>query len=188
LITRVIMGHVSGRPVGAIGTIRTHETMNMQSSLPEYEYTGARAMVLLHEHYLREFVATWKLAKAAGVVLPATTDPSYVSLEAVLAHVCRAARGYMTWMCEVLELPDPGIRPAPTADTVEADVDEFVEHLLERWRAPLASVPEDRFEHPEFESRWKTKYCIDAMLEHAVMHPLRHEFQLAQLMAAAGAR
>ncbi len=162
--------------------------MDTQSGLPEYSYAGARAMVILHERHLRSFLATWKRAKAAGVVLPVTTDPSYVSLEAVLAHVCRAARGYMTWMCDVLDLPDPGIRPAPTADTVEADVDEFVEHLLERWRTPLASVTEDRFEHPEFDSRWKTKYCIDAMLEHAVMHPIRHEFQLAQLLAASASR
>ena len=48
-----------------------------------------------------------------------------------------AARGYMTWMCEVLELPDPEIRipPEPTA-----------------------------------------------LLEHAVMHPIRHAFQLEELM------
>jgi len=48
-----------------------------------------------------------------------------------------AARGYMTWMCEVLELPDPEIRipPEPTA-----------------------------------------------LLEHADMHPIRHAFQLEELM------
>ena len=33
-----------------------------------------------------------------------------------------------------------------------------------------------------YTSRWKVEYCIDAMLEHAVMHPIRHEFQLSNLL------
>lgn len=37
-------------------------------------------------------------------------------------------------------------------------------------------------ETPEYPSRWKTLYCVDAMLEHAVMHPIRHAFQLEELM------
>ena len=40
-------------------------------------------------------------------MLPKTDDPAYESLDTLLHHVFRAARGYMTWMCEVLELPDP---------------------------------------------------------------------------------
>jgi hypothetical protein len=163
-------------------TTRTHETMDGRSSLPRYEYTGARAMVMLHEHYLRECVATWKRAKAAGLKLPESADPAYASLETLLAHILRAAREYMTWMCEVLELPDPVIRPAPEADTVAADADGFVDHLAERWRAPLTGVPPERFETPEYRARWGTRYCLDAMLEHAVMHPLRHEFQLRRLL------
>lgn len=45
-----------------------------KSELPNYQYRGARAMVLLHERYLREFVATWRKAKTAGIVLPKTED------------------------------------------------------------------------------------------------------------------
>jgi hypothetical protein len=41
---------------------------------------------------------------------------------------------------------------------------------------------DDRLETPEYPSRWQTRYCIDAMLEHAVMHPIRHAFQLEELM------
>ncbi len=92
----------------------------------------------------------------------------------------------MTWMCEVLELARPGDPARPEADTVAAEADGFVEHLLERWRAPLADVPQERFEDREYPARWKTLYCVDAMMEHAVMHPLRHEFQLRQLLEAAG--
>ena len=53
-----------------------------------------------------------------------------------------AAGGYMIWMCEVLALPDPGIRSAPDAAAMVRDADDYMEHVLERWRAPLREVPE----------------------------------------------
>ena len=139
--------------------------------------------MLLHDEQLRRFLETWKRAKAASVVLPATPDPAYVSLDALLRHVLGAARGYMTWMCEVLQLPDPEIRLAPDPQALSVDADAYMEHVLEQWRAPLRDVSDERLETPEYPSRWKTRYCIDAMLEHAVMHPVRHAFQLEELIS-----
>jgi uncharacterized damage-inducible protein DinB len=159
------------------------------AGLPPYAYAGARALVRLHEQHLSAFLAAWRRARAAGIELPRTPepDPDYASLEALLAHVLRSARGYMVWMCTVLDLPDPAIAPAPPAESVAAEADAYVDHLTERWRTPLAGVPEGRFGE-EHESRWKVRYCIDAMLEHAVMHPIRHRFQLEELLARAEAR
>lgn len=157
----------------------------MTNELNRYRYGGARALVLLHERHLRSFLDVWKEAKAAGVMLPETENPDYESLDTLLRHVLAAARSYLTWMCENLRLPDPDIRPAPDVTEIEAQADAYVNHLLERWRLPLADVEEERFDNPTFTSRWGVDYCIDAMLEHAVMHPIRHEFQLANLMRAA---
>ena len=151
-----------------------------------YRSRAVRALVTLHEEQLRRFLETWKRAKAASVVLPATTDPAYVSLDALLRHVLGAARGYMTWMCEMLELPDPEIRVAPDPEVLSADADSYMEHVLEKWRAPLQDVSDERLETPEYASRWKTLYCVDAMLEHAVMHPVRHAFQLEELISQRG--
>lgn len=148
-----------------------------------YAYPGAHAMVRLHERHMREFLEAWRLARAAGTRLPTTDDPSYASLETLLRHVLRAARGYMTWTCEQLGLPDPQIRPTPEPDAIEAEADAYLDHVLERWRDPLREVAPERCHRPAFESRWGVPYCIDAMLEHAVMHPIRHTFQLEELLA-----
>jgi hypothetical protein len=149
-----------------------------------YRSRAVRALVLLHEEHLRRFVDTWRRALAASVSLPATDDPAYVSLDALGQHVLRSAGGYMRWMCEMLKLPDPGIRPAPDAAVIVSEAEEYMEHVLERWRAPLCDVSNEQLETPEYPSRWGTLYCIDAMLEHAVMHPIRHAFQLEELMKA----
>jgi len=153
----------------------------MPLTVPPHAYPGARALILLHEAHLRDCLAVWRRAKAEGLALAACDDPSYASLEHLLHHVLRAARGYMVWCCETLGLPDPGIDKTPMPDTVEAEADAYVEHLLERWTTPLAAEPEARF-NTEAPSRWKVVYCVDAMLEHAVMHPVRHAFQLRNLM------
>jgi len=112
-----------------------------------------------------------------------TDDPAYASLDTLLRHVLGAARGYMVWMCEVLKLPDPEIRVPPEAMVLSEQADSYMEYVLEAWRTPLQDVGDERLETPEYPSRWKTRYCIDAMLEHAVMHPIRHAFQLEELMS-----
>ncbi len=155
--------------------------MNGQN-LPKFKYNGARALVLLHEQHLKSCVNTWHEAKKLNVKLPETDNKDYESLETLLRHILRSARGYMTWMCDKLNLPDPGIEKTPEPDLIESKADEHLAHLLEKWRIPLVEIPEEKFDST-FKSRWGVEYCIDAMLEHAVMHPIRHEFQLRNLIA-----
>jgi hypothetical protein len=149
---------------------------------PQYRCRAVRALVLLHDENLRRFVHIWRLALANAVSLPSTDDPNYASLDELGHHVLHAAGNYMVWMCEMLTLPDPGIRDAPDAAAIIRDAEEYMEHVLERWRAPLSGVPDERLETPEYTSPWRTRYSIDSMLEHAVMHPIRHAFQLGELI------
>src|ERR1039457_2249295 len=152
----------------------------MSSNLP-YRSRAVRAMVLLHEEHLRRFVHTWRRAVATSVSLPPTDDPACASLGALGRHVLGAAGGYMVWMCEVLTFPDPGIRSAPDVAAMVRDAADYLERVLERWRTPLRGVRDERLETPEYPSRWQTRYCIDSMLEHAVMHPIRHEIGRAHV-------
>jgi hypothetical protein len=149
---------------------------------PQYRSRAVRALVLLHEEHLRRFLGTWKGAHAVSVALPPSDDPAYASLDALGRHVLGAARGYIVWICEMLTLADPGIRPAPDPAAMCHEADDYMEHVLIQWRVALRDVSNDQLETPEYPSRWQTRYCIDAMLEHAVMHPIRHTFQLDELM------
>jgi hypothetical protein len=153
--------------------------------LAGYRYRGARALVLLHERELRAFLATFRRAQAWGVTLPETADPHYASLAALLRHVLGAAAGYLRWTTKVLELPDPGVDPVPPIEAIDAEAEAYLEHVLDRWWTPLHDVPEERFE-VAFPSNWRTPYSVDAMLEHAVVHPMRHAFQLEELMGEGG--
>lgn len=143
---------------------------------------AVRALVELHERHLRLFVAAWREAERADLDLPEPHEGHYASRAALLRHVLAASRGYLTWMAERLDLADPVVDPAPGVEVVAAGADAYLEHLLERWRVSLRLVEpaqlEDRL-HPI----WGVAYTIDSMLEHAVMHPIRHTYQLEELMA-----
>lgn len=150
-----------------------------------YTSSAARALVSLHETHLRECLVVWKQAKAAKLQLPETDNEHYRSLETLLEHILGAPRGYLVWICRQLELPDPDLRPAPGVDTTQAEADSYLEHLLERWSLALVDVEEEKLYSPEYPSNGGTHHhCIDIMLEHAVMHPIRHEFQLKELLQA----
>jgi uncharacterized damage-inducible protein DinB len=149
--------------------------------LGHYRYRGARALVLLQGRALSAFLPVWRRGYDAGVKLPETDDPNYASLQALLLHVLRAARGYMTWMCEKLGLEDPEIASAPDIEHVEREAERYLAHLLERWRHPLSIVEEKRFDEMH-QTRWGGTLSIEAMLEHAVVHPMRHAFQIEELM------
>jgi len=153
------------------------------SELNNFEHRGARALILLHEEHFRECLRLWKEAKAAGIEFPETTDADYQSLETLLVHILGSARGYMLWICEQLELPDPEIRTLPEVVDIEAEADDYLEHLLERWRLPLANIEEEKFYHPEYLANEGMQHlCIDVMVEHALVHPIRHAFQLKELI------
>ena len=153
--------------------------------LLDYRWRGARALVLLHEQSMRELLPVWREAVRKGVRLPKTDDPDYASLHTLLHHIFRASRGYMTWLCEKLGLPDPAIEAAPQPDAVAQEADRYLEHLLERWRAPLAGLTEEQLQ-PIFKTRWGADLSGESMLEHAVVHPMRHRFQLEELLETSG--
>jgi hypothetical protein len=139
-------------------------------------------MVLLHEEHLRAFVDTWREAKRSGVKLPENKDPDYASFDTLLAHLFGASRAYLNWLCEQLELPDPKIEPVPEPELIESRCDQYMEHLLERWLDPLCGVSEDAFAQNFHVESWDAWISIEGMLEHAVMHPIRHQFQLRELI------
>ena len=148
-----------------------------------YKYKGAEALILLHEEQMLSFIKFWKTAKQANLILPTTDDPDYHSLNHLLRHVVRSSRGYIIWICEKLELPDPQIKVEPNIDEIETAIDDYATHLLERWKLPLTKIDEESYFNQTYISNWGTNYCIEAMLEHAVMHPVRHEFQLKNLLS-----
>lgn len=150
--------------------------------LPNFKYNGARSLILLQEKYLTEFIDVWLKAKKNNINLPETDDKDYESLESLLIHVLGASGRYIVWICDKLNLPNPNIVEDPTKENIQAEAKKYLDYILKEWHTPLINIEEDKFTKPSFTSNWGAEYCIDGMLEHAVMHPIRHTFQLRKLL------
>ena len=151
----------------------------------EFRSRGVLALVRLHEREMKGVLGVWKEARRRSVQLPETEDPDYASIDHVMRHVLRAARGYLVWICDVLGRPAPGIPAAPEADEVFGVVDSYLEIVLAAWREHLAWMPDEVAGSADtFKSRWGVLYTIEEMLEHAVVHPMRHRIQLEELLGA----
>jgi hypothetical protein len=146
-----------------------------------YVYRGAEAMVRLHDSEMRRFFAEWETALSRGVVLPKSEDPDTASLAHLMRHVLSSACSYMEWICRVLELPDPKLDPVPEAKDIARLAEESLSKVLHRWALPLVEVEEDRFFRPGYPTRWGLDVCVESMLEHAIVHPMRHRYQLEGL-------
>lgn len=148
-----------------------------------YRYGGARVLVEMHDETLRQFLDTWRQADSLDVALPETNDPNYASREVLLAHVMGCATRYLLWMCEHLGEPLPMLEARPKPEGFADRADAYLETVLKAWQGPaLRRLTEKRAYGPAHHSPWGVPYCIDAMLEHAVMHPVRHRRQLKGLM------
>lgn len=152
----------------------------MNEELGHYQSRAVRALVLIHDQSMREFLITWKEARAQDIQLPATDSENYKSLDYLLRHVFSSSGKYITGVCERLELPNPRIPPAPEPSVIAANADRYLEDLLAHWRLPLAGVVDADTEPEVYVPGMH--YWVDAMLEHAAFHPIRHQFQLKELM------
>lgn len=94
-----------------------------------------------------------------------------------------SARSYMLWVGEVLERPFTGPELIRDAAIIVPRLDAFMEETLEGWRRNLAGVEDDELGPKQHKSRWGDPYMIDQMLEHAIVHPMRHRIQLERILA-----
>jgi hypothetical protein len=149
-----------------------------------FKSRGVRALVLLQMSEMEELFKVWKVARRSGVKLPATRDPAYQSIDLLMRHPLRSCRGYLTWLCEVLGRPEPKVPDPPEAEKVAAQGAAYLKVLAKAWEKHMAWMPNRTLDSFRvYKSRWGAPMTVEAMFEHAAVHPMRHRFQLEELIA-----
>ncbi len=147
---------------------------------------AVRSCVELHEIELNRFFATWEAFRASGTALPPTDDPSYRSSDHLGGHVLRSARNYLTWIGECVGRPVVGLDSDTDVISVARRGRSFADDVLAAWRRHLATLEDAELAPAVYTARWGDPYDIEQMLEHAIVHPMRHRIQLERLMARQG--
>lgn len=148
-----------------------------------FKSNAVRSCVELHEIELNRFYDTWQAFRASGIQLPETADPSYASAEHLGGHVFRAARNYLTWIGECVKRPVTDVDLDMDVASVARKGRAFVDEVVAAWRRHLSALEDSELSPAMYKARWGEDYSVEQMLEHAVVHPMRHRIQLERLMA-----
>lgn len=151
----------------------------------DFQSRGVRALVELHERELRRFLEAWNRFVAANAPMPeALGDDSYKDREHLAGHVLMSARGYLTWIGKCVGRPVTDVDETRDPYAIVPRAADFMENVLAAWRNNLAHLRDEECAKEVYQSRWGEPYNIEQMLEHAVVHPMRHRLQLEKILEA----
>lgn len=115
-----------------------------------------------------------------------TADEDCRSVQTIMAHVVGAGYSYADYLRTVFAIDSN--RPAPglfSHSESPARLDRMLEYTVEtlegRW-----IMSDDEIDAAVIKARWGVTYDAEQLLEHAIVHILRHRRQIERLMASAG--
>lgn len=109
------------------------------------------------------------------------SNKSFPDMRAILKHVISAGHVYADYIAMAISGNDPGgagqkrrhDTPVEALESVWGAFDAMVDVL-----APIQNLDEDAMDRFIVKTRWNVDYTLDQMLEHAIVHILRHRRQI----------
>jgi uncharacterized damage-inducible protein DinB len=140
--------------------------------MDEYERATAD-LVLLIEHSSE--------ADYTRVLDSETRDEDCRSMQTIIAHVVRAGYGYANYIRSVFSInstsPPDGLVPRDEAFArIEKMLVYTTETLSGRWE-----MSDEEMDEIKIDTKWGMTYNLEQLLEHAIVHILRHRRQIERL-------
>jgi uncharacterized damage-inducible protein DinB len=149
----------------------------------DFRSRAVRSLVELHEVEMKSFLETWRRFVAADLPMPeAHGDQSYESRERLAGHVLMAARGYLTRIGEWVGRPVNDVDASQDPHEIVSRAPEFAGEILSAYRRHLAGITNEELEQQIHRTRWGELMSVENLLEHAVVHPMRHRIQLERIL------
>lgn len=144
---------------------------------------AVRSLVELHEREMRSFLKIWERFANSDLPMPeAHGDEHYENRERLLAHVLMAARGYLTRIGEWVGHPVTDVDDSQDPYEIARRAAAFADGVLSAYPRHLAEITDEEVEPQVHRTRWGALMSVDMLLEHAVVHPMRHRIQLERIL------
>jgi uncharacterized damage-inducible protein DinB len=120
-----------------------------------------------------------------AVADPDAEDPDSRSIQAVMNHVINSGYGYIKYIAEALGIKDKREK----SESVEIDsaviarieLRKMLEHNIRVFYEQNPGTIEKNWD-TNFTVPWKWQYNVEQMLEHAIVHILRHRRQVEKMI------
>jgi uncharacterized damage-inducible protein DinB len=142
--------------------------------MDEYERAASELMRLIEQIPEDDFVQ---------IVDAQTISDDCRSAQTIMSHVVRAGYGYADYIREQFSIASS--RPQPkllsrreSLEQLEAALRYTAETLEGRWE-----MSEEEISGTVIKSRWGVVYDVEGLLEHAIVHILRHRRQIEKFIS-----
>lgn len=149
-----------------------------------------RAVEALLSEYRNVVIALQKViqdisyANLTTVVDTTTSDPNCQSIQTILTHVISSGYSYSGYIRKLKGIPDhrPGKMLKMSAEEYYNDLEAMVTYSWETFEHIQDGELEEFDEDKKIKTRWGQVYDIEQMMEHAVVHVLRHRRQIEKFL------
>ncbi len=129
---------------------------------------------------LQSVIGNLPNAQLAQIVDPLTDNPDCRSIKTILAHVVASGYSYCVYICN---LKDPSAqRPLRTHRETAQEYCNDLDAVLKYTDETFAQIFDDELEvfetDKKMHTRWGQEYDIEQLMEHAIVHILRHRRQI----------
>ena len=112
-----------------------------------------------------------------------TKDPDCASIQNILEHVCSSAYFYIEMIQKFKDLPIEKYNKEILYSSSLAYAKEF-QKALNFTEKTLLLLSDEDFENPEkLTTSWGQKYDIEQLIEHAIVHVMRHRLQIEKFLS-----
>lgn len=104
------------------------------------------------------------------------------SIEVIMNHVIRAGYGYSNYIRNALSLESLPIADGKIPQNkIFAEIDKMMDYSNEIFENGQ-SITAEEMEGIYFKTKWEVRYNIDQLMEHAIVHVLRHRRQIQKFL------
>lgn len=133
---------------------------------------------------LQRVVANLSYANLTTVVNPNAQDPNCESIQTILTHVVSSGYSYAGYIRKLKKIDDN--RPGKIARLSAQEYHDDLEKLIAYTNQTFESIGDDELEEFEEDKKirtsWGQTYDIEQMMEHAIVHVLRHRRQIEKFI------
>ena len=129
---------------------------------------------------LQQVIVDVSYANLTTVVDANTTDPDFQSIQTILAHIVSSGYSYAGYIRKLKKINDnrPGKVLRMTVIEYRDDLENLIAYTNETFKTIEDDELEEFDEDKKIKTTWGQVYDIEQMMEHAVVHVLRHRRQI----------
>ena len=145
--------------------------------MDEYERASAELKTILNKMSAGDFVK---------IVDQNTKDEDCRSVQTIMNHVVRAGYGYSNYIRKEFGInSDSPVYQINDADEAISHFDRMLEYTVQTLEGKW-EMPDEEMNKIKIITRWGTTLHMETLLEHAIVHILRHRRQIERFLIKLG--